>query len=260
MGRAGVSHIIFWNVYIRMLPFLTPGKAVRNYDSPTEACYDRVAQVLKEALITPYLLALLPPETVEEARKLLHNIRNAVDASMLSSSWFIEPVKTYARGKLKNMTFLVATPDYVNLTLESIEEYYKDLPDTDMEHLFPSWIKARAVSARLLWVAKTTFIFDFGKANAYYYRGNNAVVVPAASLTRPSFYPGIDPLNYGASGTITGHEIMHGFDVMGIMGDERGLDKNWTTAKFLKDYTKRVLCLRASHQAAEVTTALGGCD
>lgn len=35
------------------------------------------------------------------------------------------------------------------------------------------------------------------------------------------------------------------------MSDEQGINKNWTTPEFLKEYSKRTICLRRSHQAAE---------
>ncbi|KAK9869344.1 hypothetical protein WA026_003101 [Henosepilachna vigintioctopunctata] len=64
--------------------------------------------------------------------------------------------------------------------------------------------------------------------NAFYKRLDNSIIVPAAILQdiffnkdRPSY------LNYGAIGTIIGHEIVHAFDDEGSQFNKDGNLKNW---------------------------------
>ncbi|KAL1485046.1 hypothetical protein MTO96_032204 [Rhipicephalus appendiculatus] len=50
-------------------------------------------------------------------------------------------------------------------------------------------------------------------------------------------------LNYGALGTMIGHELMHAFDVKKVQS------ATWRTDAFQEEYTKRALCLRRSHKS-----------
>ena len=58
----------------------------------------------------------------------------------------------------------------------------------------------------------------------------NAMNFPAAILNPPFYYPDGDPVrNYGAIGTVIGHEISHSFDDQGAQFDADGRLANWWT-------------------------------
>ena len=57
------------------------------------------------------------------------------------------------------------------------------------------------------------------------------VVIPAAVLLAPTYDDAADPaINYGAAGTIIGHELTHGFDEWGRRYDAAGRLHDWWTA------------------------------
>jgi predicted metalloendopeptidase len=58
----------------------------------------------------------------------------------------------------------------------------------------------------------------------------NALNFPAAILQPPNFDPSWpDQMNYGAMGSVIGHEISHSFDDQGAEFDDTGRLKNWWT-------------------------------
>jgi predicted metalloendopeptidase len=60
----------------------------------------------------------------------------------------------------------------------------------------------------------------------------NALNFPAAILQPPFFDPRRDPvLDYGAIGSVIGHEISHSFDDQGALFDADGRLRNWWTAE-----------------------------
>ena len=60
----------------------------------------------------------------------------------------------------------------------------------------------------------------------------NALIFPAAVLQPPFFDPNGDPAaNFGAIGTIIGHEISHSFDDQGANFDAAGRLRDWWTAE-----------------------------
>jgi putative endopeptidase len=66
--------------------------------------------------------------------------------------------------------------------------------------------------------------------NAYCSFGLNDIVFPAAILQHPFFdVRADDAFNYGAIGSVIGHEITHGFDDQGCKFDGKGNRKTWWT-------------------------------
>jgi len=66
--------------------------------------------------------------------------------------------------------------------------------------------------------------------NAFYSPTRNESFIPAGYIQSPLFDPYADSaLNYGALGSIIGHEIGHGFDDQGSKYDARGILQSWWT-------------------------------
>ncbi|MFN8619773.1 MAG: M13 family metallopeptidase [Chloroflexota bacterium] len=65
--------------------------------------------------------------------------------------------------------------------------------------------------------------------NAYYHPLLNEIVFPAGILQPPFFYADADAVNYGAIGTVIGHDITHGFDDQGCHFDGAGRKRDWWT-------------------------------
>ena len=81
--------------------------------------------------------------------------------------------------------------------------------------------------------------------NAYYNSANNEIVFPAAILQPPFFDPKADEaVNYGAIGSVIGHEIGHGFDDQGRHFDGDGKLRDWWTKA---DEDRKSTRLNSSH-------------
>ena len=64
--------------------------------------------------------------------------------------------------------------------------------------------------------------------NAFHGSAYNEILFPAGILQPPFFNPAADDaVNYGAIGTVIGHEMTHGFDDLGAQFDKEGNLKNW---------------------------------
>jgi putative endopeptidase len=88
--------------------------------------------------------------------------------------------------------------------------------------------------------------------NAYYNPTFNEVVFPAAILQPPFFDPKADPaVNYGAIGSVIGHEMGHGFDDQGAKSDAKGVLRTWWQPEDVEAFKKRTDALAGQYSQFE---------
>jgi predicted metalloendopeptidase len=86
--------------------------------------------------------------------------------------------------------------------------------------------------------------------NAYYNPTLNEIVFPASVLQPPFFDADADDaVNYGAIGTIIGHEISHGFDDEGSQFDGTGNLRAWWSAADRQRFEDKTKVLVAQYSA-----------
>jgi putative endopeptidase len=80
--------------------------------------------------------------------------------------------------------------------------------------------------------------------NAYYSSSYNEIVFPAGILQPPFFDKSMDDaVNFGAIGSVIGHEMTHGFDDQGRKFDPQGNLRDWWTADDGREFEKRASCV-----------------
>ena len=78
------------------------------------------------------------------------------------------------------------------------------------------------------------------RVNAYYFNETNEIVIPYGTIIAPFYSLDASPAwNYGALGSIIGHEMCHGFDEDGKEYDANGEKKNWWTRGDKYHYTQK---------------------
>ncbi|KAH7990019.1 hypothetical protein HPB51_026495 [Rhipicephalus microplus] len=130
-----------------------------------------------------------------------------------------------------------------------------DFPDVSTEFFSP-WLKShRLIKQRLF--RKDTVNFSTGEANAFYQPITNTMTIEAGIVQPPLFFEhGTAALSYGGLGQVVGHEMMHGYDVNGILLDALGSRILNTDSLSAQEYQQRVLCLRQAYKQAESERAM----
>jgi predicted metalloendopeptidase len=86
--------------------------------------------------------------------------------------------------------------------------------------------------------------------NAFYYPPGNSINFPAGILQPPFFDPKRDPaVNYGAIGTVIGHEMTHGFDDQGRKYDADGNLRDWWTPQDGAEFEERAACVAGEYSS-----------
>jgi len=166
--------------------------------------------------ILPYLKQVRAIKTREAAER------------MMQAEWTIE--QRIGVKKLHAMHINVGYPD----KWQDMEKYI-DIRENDnlVENFIRITQEMRQARIRKRWhqpVDKTIMPCSPQEVNAFYHPLYNSINFPAAILQPPFFDPEADYVcNYGAVGTVIGHEMSHGFDDEGCLYDKDGNLVNWWT-------------------------------
>jgi len=184
-----------------------------------------VESLLGEQLGALYVARNFPPESKAQMDALVANLMRAMEADLQENSWMTPETLAEARAKLASFTTQIGYPD----TFEAYEGMEINA-GTPLANRISSqaWAQADSLSELNEPVDRMHWLMLPQEVNAYYMPPFNQVVFPAAILQPPFFNPDADAaVNYGAIGSVIGHEIGHGFDDSGSRYDGTGTLRNW---------------------------------
>ena len=180
-----------------------------------------------EAIGREYVARHFPPEAKARMVTLVDNLLAEFDRGIDRLDWMSAPTKAEAHAKLKKIKVKIAYPDkwrdYAGLEIRPDDLAGNVMRANGFEW---AWQAARAGKVK----DPTEWFMTPQTVNAYYLPTNNEIVFPAAFLQPPYFdMAADDAANYGAIGSVIGHEISHGFDDKGRQYDGDGNLRDWWT-------------------------------
>src|SRR6202142_780632 len=176
-----------------------------------------------------YAQRYFSPEAKAQAQAMVANIIAAFRKRIEALSWMAAATKAEAQAKLNTLYVGVGYPEtWIDYSA------YEVKPDDIVGNVWRGDLfKYHHDVARLgAPVGRKEWSMSPQTANAVNLPRQNALNFPAAILQPPFF----DPLapaaaNYGAIGSVIGHEISHTFDSVGAAFDSKGAGRNgWTPA------------------------------
>ncbi|MDB5244670.1 MAG: family peptidase [Parcubacteria group bacterium] len=184
-----------------------------------------------------YVDTYFPKDAKQKVSEIVDDLFTAYEARISGLDWMTPATKKKAVIKLHQMHKKLGYPDkwknYKGLSIKEGDYVGNLIRVSDYEH--------RRESKRLLKpVDHNEWFMSPQTVNAYCSFMMNDVVFPAAIL-QPPFFDVLadDGFNYGAIGSVIGHEITHGFDDQGCKFDGHGNRKTWWTPTDTKLFTKK---------------------
>ena len=195
---------------------------------------------LGETIGKLYVQKYFPETSKQRVIKLVKDLQQAFEDRLKENTWMGDATKQKALEKLHAMYINVGYPD-------KWEDLEKFIDIRENENLVENFIRitqeAEQAQLRKYWhqpVDKTMMGMPPQTVNAFYNPMFNSINFPAAILQPPFFDPDVDySSNYGAIGTVIGHEMTHGFDDQGCQFDKDGNLTNWWTPEDKANYDKR---------------------
>jgi endothelin-converting enzyme/putative endopeptidase len=204
-------------------------------------CVHSADSALGDALGQAYVARAFPPESKERVLRIVKAIKGALDQDISQLTWMTDATKKQASAKLHAILDKVGYPDKWRdySTLEIKPDAYLENVHRATAFEFNRWLqKIGKPIDRYDWTMTPPTI------NAYYDPQFNTINFPAGILQPPFFSSDADDAtNFGAEGSVIGHEITHGFDDQGRKFDEKGNLHDWWTAEDAKNYDERGKCI-----------------
>ncbi len=204
-------------------------------------CVDSTDFLLGEALGQAYVNRAFPPESKDRVLKLVHDLDSALGTNIDALEWMSPETKKQAQEKRQATVNKIGYPDrwrdYSSVRI--LRDNYLANRQQAIEFEFERWVaKIGQPVDRSEWTMTPPTI------NAYEDPPTNTINFPAGILQPPEFEMSQDDsVNYGAIGSVIGHEIIHGFDDQGRKFDARGNLRDWWTEKDGKEYESRGKCI-----------------
>ena len=194
-------------------------------------CDDAMGDALGKAFVA----SEFPPSSKARVRQMVDNMQAAFRERIASRTWMSEATKSQALVKLAAIDKKIGYPDkwkdYATLELDPSLSAAEALQRCQRYNLGRVMAKIGRPADRTEWGLTAPTV------NAYYNPLKNEIVFPAGILQPPFFDPKADDAtNYGAIGSIIGHELTHGFDDQGRQYDAKGSLRDWWTAEDAKKF------------------------
>jgi predicted metalloendopeptidase len=217
-------------------------------------CVSATDRAMGEALGAVYVLKAFPPAAKARALEMVRNLEAALKSDISTLNWMSETTRKQAIIKLDAFLNKIGYPDkwrdYSTLTVDR-SSYVANRLRVAKFNEERDWNKIGKPVDRMEWLLSPPTV------NAYYNPQINEIVFPAGILQPPYFdATADDALNYGAMGSVIGHEMTHGFDDEGRQFDSTGNLANWWSDADLKAFNERAECIVKQFNGFEVEKGL----
>ncbi|MGJ9419428.1 M13 family metallopeptidase [Massilia sp. CMS3.1] len=189
---------------------------------------------MDEAVGKIYVARYFPAENKARVQAMVANIIDAFSRRIDKLEWMAPATRAQAQAKVKSMYVGIGYPErwksYDGLNIVAGDAFGNAIR-AEQYHYQQELAKLARKPERTEWAMPPQLV------NAVNLPLQNAMNFPAAILQPPFFDPkGTDAANYGAIGSIIGHEISHSFDDQGAQFDVQGRLRDWWTKEDLAHF------------------------
>ncbi len=185
--------------------------------------------VLGEEIGHLYVDKYFPAAAKKRMNEMVKNLQRALGMRIKNLNWMSDETRQRALEKLNTFHAKIGYPDvwldYSKLNIDGKDTLWENIVRaSQFEDNF--WLEKIGKNRD-----PNIWYMNAHEINAYYDPTTNEICFPAGILQYPFFDMNADDaFNYGAIGSIIGHEMTHGFDDSGRHFDADGNMRDWWTA------------------------------
>ncbi|SNT39728.1 endothelin-converting enzyme Metallo peptidase. MEROPS family M13 [Granulicella rosea] len=241
-ANAGVMPAAFANQRFSFTQVLTGAPQQRPREQRAVAF---VNGMMGDAVGKDYAKLYFSPEEKAKVQQLVQNLIDAFHVRLTELTWMAPATKAEAIRKLGTLKVSVGYPDtwrsYAGLEIKA-DDLFGDVQRAGLFDLHYELSRIGKPVDRSEWCMEPQTV------NAVNLPLDNGLNFPAAILQPPFYDPKApDAYNYGAIGSVIGHEISHTFDSEGAAFDSEGRVRNWWTPEDLAHFNASTAALAAQY-------------
>jgi len=233
-----LSIVSFGELYLKIFELIKLIKGIKKKIEFEKKVYNLMNMFVGHIISKEYY-SLIDPNIKPRIKTMIGFIKSAFRIRLIENKWMDNKTREIAIQKLDNITVDICDGkliDYNNID-DLTNIYYENIKILN-EYVF---------NRKLQQLIKYEKIFygNIYTINAYYESTSNEIMFPYGILQAPYFYNcSLSDLNnlkkiaynFGAIGSVIGHEIIHGFDDQGRLFDKDGDLNNWWQPESEKKY------------------------
>jgi putative endopeptidase len=247
-----------WRMLMASFPLLPEAFVKENFEffgkeltgakqpkSRERRCIEATDAALPDALGQLYVETHFGKDAKARMQTMVKNVVGSFGANLSTVGWMTPETKVVAKEKADVMGAKIGYPDKWRDTQKV--DIRRDDP---LGNLYRGRLYEHARNIRKIGetVDKTEWFMSAPTVNAFYSGSRNDINFPAGILQPPFFdLKADDALNYGAIGSVIGHEITHGFDDRGRKFDKDGNLREWWQKADAMAFEKQAECVVAQY-------------
>lgn len=237
-----------FNFYSRYL------SGVKEREQRWQYCADDTDSFLGEALGQEFVKKTFSPEAKRKMNEMIDNLSAVFKERVRGVEWMSDETRQKALVKLGAFRRKIGYPDtlrgYQGLTIDR-QSFFGNKSN------LAAFLSKRSLRDHGQPVDPMRWGMTPPTVNAGYNVSYNSITFPAGILQPPFFNPAADDaLNYGAIGSVIGHEMTHGFDDDGSKFDADGNLKSWWTTDDRAKFEDRASCVIKQFDGYEIQPGL----
>ncbi|GMF11101.1 unnamed protein product [Phytophthora lilii] len=217
-----------------------------------KVCLQRVTDNFPDLVGKYFALLRFDQASEQLASQLVMQLQESLQKNLGKVDWLDGPTRQAALEKLDNMTNLIG---HSTRSEHFPYELRSDAPLAENMRTIKQHEFKRVVGRIGNPVDRNKWAMTSAAVNAYYQPTANQIVFPAGILQPPFFARGRHPArNFGAIGSVIGHELTHGFDASGRYYAGDGNLQDWWSNDTVREFSRRTDCLVNQYDTFAVTS------
>lgn len=204
-------------------------------------CFLQVRSVFGFTLAHHFVDSFAPSTLKPKASELIDQLMSAMNDNLAQVAWLDEPTRARAQTKLAQLQAKVGYPERWPSDSRTL-----DASATFVEHRIrlSNYYSQRVAQALSKDVDRDEFWASPDITNAFYTDARNDITIPIGVLSDPFFREDrAAEFNFGALGSVVGHELTHAFDSRGRHFDGQGALLDWWSERTAAEFEHRAQCL-----------------
>ncbi|CAK9811556.1 Nep1 [Anthophora quadrimaculata] len=230
------------------LNYINKATSVEFSESKSLLCASAVNELMGMAVSWLFVDPSFHKDKGKRVFEMMDDIKEAFASLVVHTDWMDRQTKIATLEKNRKMESQIGFPNWL-FDEKVLNEYYEGIDLSETEYLNNMIQIVRLMSVSELQCVHTInynnasyWATDPTDVNAFHTYQFNHITIPAGILQFPFYELGLESLNYGAIGTVLGHELTHGFDNSGRHYDSNGNVRQWWTNETILQYTEKTEC------------------